>query len=178
MSASGGEVDLFLGRGSGAGGLNVYSVGPTGLVDSATPILGLDRNGVLAVSDINIAGSGGMAGAWTSVSAPVASSGGNLGSGAAATIRYKKFGRTVYFNVKVLIPHVGTASGNVQVTLPFTSAISSGFAGREGTTTGRGLNGITVDGGNVLYITDCNGNFAAPVDGATLVLNGVYEATA
>lgn len=133
---------------------------------------------VVRTPDINIAGSGGMAGSWTSVSAPVTSGGGNFGSGAAATVRYKKFGRIVYFNVKALIPHVGTASGNVQVTLPFTSAISSGCAGREGSTTGRGLSGITVDGGNILYITECNGNFPAPVDGATLVLNGTYEATA
>lgn len=123
-----------------------YNIDPA-LVQVRQSGLRWNLDGVLSVSDINLVGSGGMAGAWTSASAPVTSSGGNLGSGATAMVRYKKFGRSVYLNAKVLIPHVGTASGNIQVTLPFASAISSGFAGREGTTTGRGLNGITVDGG-------------------------------
>lgn len=137
----------------------------------------LNIHAPVVASDIQIGSTSSMAGPWSTTSGAVSSSSGTLGS-ASANIRYKKFGRTVFVNVVVRVLNTGTGAGNIAVTLPFACAVSSGFSGREGATTGRGLNGITVDGGNQMFITDSNGNYPAPVNNALLVLSGTYEANA
>ncbi len=152
------------------------------VVNSTTVALTLTSDGRAAfgyaasVPDINLAGTGGMAGAWTSAAAAVAAQSGTLTT-ASATVRYKKFGRTVLISVSTAITTNGTGAGTVNVTLPFAAAANCALSGREFTATAKMLVGVLVTSGATLSITNYDGTYPA-VSGATLVLSGVYEASA
>lgn len=126
----------------------------------------------VATPDLNLAGSGGMAGAWTMAAPTVTSSSGTLTSVTAAS-RFKKFGRTVLFNCSVAIATNGTGAGQIQVPIPFAAAALTILAARR--SDGIAL-GCILSGSNA-FVTALDGSYSGG-NGATLVISGIYEATA
>lgn len=91
-----------------------------------------------------------------------------------ATGRHKKRGRTVFINIVVTITTVGTASGAVQVTLPFVSAaVAQIISGRE-TAVGTQINGLIGASASMMQILEYDATTIA-ASGRTLVLSGSYE---
>lgn len=91
--------------------------------------------------------------------------------------RYKKRGRTVFLNIVVTITTVGTASGSVNVTLPFTpAAVRQVISGRE-VAAGKQINGYIPASTSTMQILQYDAATAA-ASGATLVISGSYESAA
>ncbi len=130
-------------------------------------------------SALNVTGTGStdMAGAWTSTTSPVTAQSGTFTS-ANCTIRYKKFGRTVFVNVIVNIVTVGTASGYVLITLPFSNMAGSNstMSGRDGQS-GKSLIGFVSPSSASLAIFLYDST-SAILANAALSMQGTYEAAA
>lgn len=184
-SNGGGETDFINSRGSGSGGFRWYDTASAAnsvpnLLATLDPAGNLALAGGAAATDLNIAGTGGVAGAWTSAAAAVVA---NSGSGFSATgaVRYKKFGRTVFINVDVQISTSGGGAGSVNVALPFANnaSMQSYISGRELASSGLALNGYIAPGSATLIVTNYNNTFPGAMMGASrLSLCGVYEASA
>lgn len=150
-------------------------VGATAADDGASL---LQVAGTMASQDINVAGSGGMAGAWNTFTATIGSAGGALGT-ASATVRWKKLGRTVFVSATATISANGTGAGTVNVSMPFAAAGNVGLAGREFTNTSKMIVGVMTPGGTTLFITNYDGTYPGAAAGTTtLVISGTYEASA
>lgn len=144
--------------------------------DDATNLLQVA--GTVASQDINVAGSGGMAGGWNVFTATVSAAGGALGT-ASATVRWKKLGRTVFVSATATISANNTGAGTVNLSMPFPAAGNVGLAGREFTSSGKMIVGVMVAAGSILYITNYDGTYPATATGTTtLVVSGTYEANA
>lgn len=89
---------------------------------------------------------------------PTPVSTGGTFTAASSSLHTTKIGRLVTVNGRITITTVGTATGNVQVTVPFTSALQSGGGGRESTTTGRGLAVGLPTGSAVLTLNYADGS--------------------
>lgn len=93
------------------------------MVASISPALTTPDIGAATATTIN--GAALNNNAWTSYSPTLSSSAGTLAStGTTATVtgRYKQIGKTVFLELWVVITTIGTASGAVICTLPFTAA--------------------------------------------------------
>jgi hypothetical protein len=114
-------------------------------------------------------------GTWTST---ITSSGGTITTSTVNRAGYRKIGDTVYFNVDVTINTVGTASGALRFTLPFTSTSSNSVYGREYTSLGYGLLGAidtTTVNAYVYASTANNGNAFAGGNGFRVTMNGFFQ---
>lgn len=147
-------------------------------VNLASGLVSMD-NGI-APSDINMAGSGNLAGAWNSFQATVAASTGAITT-AAATVRWKKFGRTVFFNLYATVANNGSGAGALSVSLPFANNGSSPLMLLT-----RDLNSLAVISGYIgtgaanIAINRVSDN-AYPIaanGSAGFAFSGVYEAAA
>jgi hypothetical protein len=114
-------------------------------------------------------------GSWTST---ITSSSGSITSYTLNRAVYVKIGNTVYFNVDVSITNVGTASGALRFTLPFTTTASNAVYGREYGFSGYGLLGA-MDASSVnayaYAATANNGNAFAAGSSMRSSLNGFYQ---
>jgi hypothetical protein len=117
-----------------------------------------------------------MSGAWTLTNPTPIPAAGTFTT-ASATLRYKKVGRTVYVTVTVAITTVGSATGFVNLPLPFACASSCCMNGREISLTGRSLAGIVTTGTTNLQINAYDNAATILGSGYNLVVTGVYEAS-
>ncbi len=144
---------------------------------------GLRFQTLVKMTDLNLSGTGAsnMSGAWSTTTGSVSASSATI-SAPPATIRYKKFGRTVYFNCNINITNSNIASGtpgaSINLALPFTNnnSMTSYLSGRETAVTGKALNGSIPAGSNTLLIYNYDGTYPG-ANNATLTLSGLYEAT-
>ena len=91
-------------------------------IDLVSGLVSMDQGA--AVGDLNLAGTGTMAGAWNSFQATVTASTGTI-TAASAVVRYKKFGRSVYFNLYAQITNNGSGAGQLTISLPFANNASA-----------------------------------------------------
>lgn len=111
--------------------------------------------------------------AWTSSTfAPTASSG--AFTSATCTLRYKKIGKTVFFNLVVTIVTNGTAAGSILVALPWNAQAESSFAGRESQTTGTLCGATVLSGSSTMSIFTYN-NLYPGGSNYRIAINGVME---
>ena len=167
-----------------SGAIALTSVAITGgnqiyIGDAATELImnGMDIGGtpVTYQSPNDATKVSGASGAWTSVSSPVTTQGGALGS-ASATIRFQKVGRIVTFAATVAVTNVGTAAGYIGITMPFAAATSTAFGGRDfGSSRGYALTGTMPAGQTLLAIVNYD-NSAPGINGGLLGISGSYEA--
>jgi hypothetical protein len=90
-------------------------------------------------------------------------------------MRYRQLGKTVFFNLKVTITTVGTGSGGVVSTLPFTSDTTIArqmSCGRADALSGKMLQARAL--GTTLQILAYDNTFPA-ASGEVLYVSGVYE---
>ena len=116
-----------------------------------------------------------LATGWTSTGIGATSTSGALGS-ASGNMRHKKIGRIVFVEFSLNVVDVGTAGGGLVMTLPYTSAGLFVITGRDVASTGYALVGSMAALGTSLSVFKYDNTFPA-VNGSTLVLSGVYEAT-
>jgi DNA gyrase/topoisomerase IV subunit A len=116
--------------------------------------------------------------AWTAYTPTVAAATGSLAS-ASAVGWYRAVGKTVFVRLRVTITSVGTGSGAINASLPFTVRNASGVyqmvLGRENALSGALLAGIGLPGTNTLAIAKYDGA-SIGANGVFLDMNGVYEA--
>jgi hypothetical protein len=112
--------------------------------------------------------------AWTPYSPVVTAATGTL-TAYTATGLYNQVGKTVFVEINITITTNGTGAGSIHVTLPFTSNGAFLIPGRENATTGKMLQGVTVNAA-VDSITNYDNTYPAG-NGAVLILTGVYEST-
>ena len=110
--------------------------------------------------------------AWTAYT-PTLSAGSGAFTTASASGRYKQIGKTVFIQIVVAITTNGTAASNVTVTLPFAPNGWAVFTGKEATANGKAMGGST-NGSATLFLTNYDNTYPG-VNGATLVIEGVYE---
>ena len=103
-------------------GYSVVSIALTAAIIRLNGPVVMDTS--LAVPDIDMADTGGLAGDWTSYAATVGAGTGTITAGA-ATVRYKKLGRSVFFNAYVQVTNNGAAGGGLNVSLPFANNAAS-----------------------------------------------------
>lgn len=93
-----------------------------------------------------------------------------------ASGRYYVIGKLVYFEAAVTITTVGTASGNVLVTLPFATNTSGGattFAGAETVVTGKMVKGL-VSANSTALVLSYYDNTSTIAAGAVIVISGTF----
>lgn len=91
-----------------------------------------------------------------------------------ATGAYTKIGRVVNFSIEITITTVGTASGAVIATLPFTPAVANcASMGRERNVTGYSLQG-TISSGSANMTIQKYDNSSIITSSAILVMTGAY----
>lgn len=112
--------------------------------------------------------------AWAAWTPTVTASSGTFttvsGSG-----RYIQYGKTLLWSCTVTITTVGTAAGDVRLTLPVNAAAASAYIGngRENTTTGAALQVFTTSA-SVASVNRYD-NTSAIGASRTLLLSGTYE---
>jgi hypothetical protein len=167
LSVAQGGTGVTASTGSGN---NVLSTSPT----LVTPILGTPTSGTLT-NCTGLPTSGIAAIAWTSYT-PTVTAGSGTFTTASASGQYQVIGKTCIASVTVDITTVGTATGFVGATLPFTSAARiqiSGY-GMEVNATGNMLKGYIPTSSTQLQITTFNNS--SPIGaGYSLILTIVYE---
>ena len=142
--------------------LSLGAITPTSITGMSTPL------------SVAQGGTGNAGGAWTAYTPTVSSGTGTL-TAASATGAYRQIGKTVYVRISISVPTNGTASGNLQVSLPAAAAGTYQFiGGRENGVTGYLMGGAII--GSTAYLQSYNGAYPAS-DGASIQINGVYEAS-
>ena len=121
-------------------------------------------------------GTGETGGAWTSQAVTLTSSGGVLGT-SGAVLRFQKIGRTVNFSLVVTILLNGTGSGTLQVTLPWSAAGESSYAGRESQTSGVTIAGTIGAASASMTIVKYDNTYPG-ANNHRMTLSGVLEVTA
>lgn len=120
-------------------------------------------------------GSGDIGTAWTVYAPSITTSVGTITALGTVSGRYKKTGKTVFFQVSIAITTNGTGAGYVLATLPFTAAaFEYTLAGAESNTTGVQLRGLIPSSGTQVRITKYDATYPG-ADGYRLVISGVYE---
>ena len=138
------------------------------------------NGGALAAPDLNVAGTGGIAGAWSSAPCAVSASSGTLTT-ASATIRYKKIGRVVAFSLNATVSNNGSGSGQLSVALPFANSAANPVMMLS-----RDLQSLTVvsgylGAGSAAFLINRvadNGYPVAANGSAGFAFSGTYEANA
>jgi Pectate lyase superfamily protein len=90
-----------------------------------------------------------------------------------ASARFKQIGKTVYVNISVT--YTSAATGTLTVTLPTTSLSNAVISGKEVATTGLGVAGFVLAGGNSMSVLTAAGGQILG-SGSIIVLTGSYEA--
>lgn len=105
----------------------------------------------------------------------LSSSGGGL-SNASATGRYRKIGqKLVWVEFNIYIANSGSATGGVNVALPFTAGGAAyALAGREIAVSGKMIQGIISAGATTMNVLNYD-NTSPAANGANIILTGVYE---
>ena len=132
-----------------------------------------------AIVDISAAGDVSWPGdpAWVSLALTPVPAGGAFTS-ASATLRYRKIGRVVVYNLAIVIVTNGTASGAISVAgLPFPVAVNTATCGVDLGVSGRTLSGRLFGGSSSIGSIVNYDNTYPGANGAYLSLSGVYEAT-
>jgi hypothetical protein len=109
---------------------------------------------------------------------PVVTAGSGAFTTVSATGRYRRIGKLVFIQITVTITTNGTAAGQVNATLPFTSVNVAGvnhvLTGRANAVSGKSLQGVI--GANVSLLNIVNYDNTYPgASGETLALSGFYE---
>lgn len=91
---------------------------------------------------------------------------------ASYVVRYRVINKTAFFNVVVTIIGNGTASGTINVPLPFASVMETAVAGRESQTTGVACTGTIVGSNMSIYKYD---NSYAGGNSLRIAMSGVAE---
>lgn len=146
-------------------GANVFATSPT----LVTPVLGVATattiNGVTLDNN-----------AWTTYT-PTITAGSGTPTTVSATGRYKQIGKTIFLTVLVTITTVGTASGSVNATLPFTAATSgTSYIGSalEQLTTGKSAGSYIFQAGTIISSKQADAS-TWWVNGYTLAMSATYE---
>lgn len=111
--------------------------------------------------------------AWTTYTPTVTAASGTFTT-VSATGRYKQMGKTIQTQIKITITTVGTASGGISVTLPFTSAHDFVFAGRETSATGNVVAAHVAPSTNQMFVVRYD-NASIIGAGRDIVLSGAFE---
>ena len=129
-------------------------------------------SGILPVAN---GGTGNAGGAWTAYTPVITASTGSFTT-VSATGYYQVIGKTCFVSVNITITTVGSASGLIYATLPFTSAarIQIGGWGMETSSTGNMLKGYIPASTNQLQWTTYSNGFTIGA-GYTPTMNVVYE---
>ena len=144
---------------------------------------GKGNSGGAATTIIPIAGSGAFelkAGAWSTWSPTVSSSGGTITSSTVHVARYMTAGKTVTAFVHVTITNAGTGLGNLNISLPVAEQPhgsgfgSGGIFGREIALTGSMIAGLV--GSGVAVVVKYDGTTVIATN-AQIVGTIVYEST-
>ena len=114
-------------------------------------------------------------GAWTSYTPTITASTGSFTT-VSATGFYQTIGKTCFVSINITITTVGTASGLIYATLPFTSAarIQIGGWGMETSSTGNMLKGYIPPSSTQLQWTTYSNGFTIGA-GYTPTMTVVYE---
>lgn len=97
------------------------------------------------------------------VSAPTPTPASGAFGSAVGSLRYRKVGKTVFIKATVDITSIGTASGDVRLTLPYTAAAIGtnrewSLSGRESRQVGYGMLGWVPTGGSVVVMLPFSGS--------------------
>jgi len=172
-----------------AGGANAAAAGAnsdiTSLSGLTTPLStaqgGTGAN--LATTPLPVAqgGTGDNGSAWTTVAAgtPTPSSGA-FGAGATSSVRYKRMGKTVWFQITATVPLVGTGTGAMTVgSLPFTFAGGNTqmVAGRENALNGKACIGIGTQSSASITIAYYDNSATPGANATAITVGGVAETT-
>lgn len=139
-----------------------------------SPILGTPTSGTLT-NCTGLPTSGIAATAWTSYTPVITASTGSFTT-VSATGAYQVIGKTCFVSINITITTVGSASGLIYATLPFTSAarIQIGGWGMETSSTGNMLKGYIPTSSTQLQWTTYSNGFTIGA-GYTPTMNVVYE---
>lgn len=110
---------------------------------------------------------------WT-VSTPTATASSGTFTSTTTTVRYRKIGKTASFVAKVVITNAGTATGNINVTLPFTVAADAAGGGKEIAAVGLQCNWQVSGATSTLVIAKYD-NTTIIASGRTVVVSGTVE---
>jgi hypothetical protein len=121
-------------------------------------------------------GTGDTGSSWTSVVPVITAASGSITT-VSGSIRYKRIGKTVFYNVIVSITTNGTGAGTLVVSgFPFLANASSTSAGREIAVAGKSLTGTIATGGSQMNVQNYDNTYPG-FNGAVIVINGVLETT-
>ena len=118
-------------------------------------------------------------GAWTPYAPVVGASGGGTFGSVAVSGRYVKMGRVVNITAGISITSIGSATGYVTLSIPFTSTANGYYtlSGREVNTTGWMLQGIVYPSTSYIVIIRYD-NSIVLANGYALWVSGIYESAA
>lgn len=133
----------------------------------------------LATTPLPVAqgGTGDTGSAWTAMSGlTVSTSSGTLTTASAAG-RWKRLGKTVFFELTVTVINNGTGAGSLLVSgLPFAALVAGTFAGREVNLTGLMFSATITASGTGFNMQKYDNTYPA-VSGCILPFGGVIETT-
>lgn len=124
-------------------------------------------------ADLTAVAASGLASAWTTYTPTVTTGSGTITTLGTVSGRYVIIGKLTIVQVDVAITTNGTGAGNIQATLPNTSAANYYGAGREVASTGKELD--TVTSGTKLILTAYDNSYPGG-SGFRVQGSAVYEA--
>lgn len=113
--------------------------------------------------------------AWTSYTPTITAASGSITTVGAHTAYYKILGKTMHINANVIITTIGTAAGDLFITLPSgTARNNTSFAGKEFAVTGKSLNAYILAGGSNIGVEYYDGTFIW-ANGISITITGIVE---
>lgn len=94
------------------------------------------------------------------------------------TGKFRRVGKNVEVDIRIVITTVGTASGTFSASLPFTAAAGTGsiMAGAEIVATGKSVKGVINPSTSTVTSITYHDNTSLLASGVTLIISGTYEA--
>lgn len=116
-------------------------------------------------------------GAWNTYTPTLTTTGGALDGTTTATGRYARLGKTVFLQQVITIPSsgAGTATGNINATLPINTAQKVIIAGKETQGTGVSLRGEITAASPTIVAIGRYDNASVIANSRTIVMTGFYE---
>lgn len=133
----------------------------------------------LATTPLPVAqgGTGDQGTAWTAMSGLTVSVSSGALTTASAAGRWKRLGKTVFFEVTVTVINNGTGAGTITVSgMPFTALTAGTTCGREINVTGLMFSATYAAGGTAFNLQKYDNTYPA-VSGCILPFSGVIETT-
>ncbi|MCK1402016.1 hypothetical protein IVB45_17565 [Bradyrhizobium sp. 4] len=118
------------------------------------------------------------AGDWVAFAPTLGASGGGSFGSASAAARFKKIRTSVQIEMSVTITTVGSATGNVQATLPVSSSVGAllqELSGAETAVNGASCRALIAGNSSNCAFGYYNNTSTATVAGALYVVTGIYE---